>query len=72
MTLITKSELYACSVPRNPQPMLARLDTSKAASLLASLGASKGGKARAQTLSPEERSDIAEKAANSRWNNKGK
>lgn len=34
------------------------------------LGGLKGGKARAKKLSPKERSDIARKAANKRWNKK--
>jgi hypothetical protein len=39
-----------------------------AAVALSKLGASKGGKARAQKLSPEERSRIAKRAAETRWN----
>jgi len=31
-------------------------------------GGEKGGKARAETLSPERRSEIAKRAAQSRWN----
>ena len=34
---------------------------------LSSLGASKGGLARAASLTPEERSAIARRAANARW-----
>lgn len=34
---------------------------------LGRLGGQKGGKARAEKLSPEQRSEIARKAANSRW-----
>lgn len=34
---------------------------------LGRLGGKKGGKARAAKLSPQERSDIAKKAAKSRW-----
>jgi len=37
------------------------------AQYLAGLGASKGGKARADALSPEERKEIARKAAEARW-----
>lgn len=40
---------------------------SKAARALSQLGASKGGKARAATLSPEQRSEIASAAAKARW-----
>jgi len=39
----------------------------KAAQTLSKLGASKGGKARARTLSPEQRKAIAQKAAKARW-----
>jgi hypothetical protein len=39
----------------------------KAAQILSKLGASKGGKARAQSLSPERRKAIAQKAAKARW-----
>ncbi len=39
-----------------------------AAVALGKLGASKGGKARAAALSPKERSEIARKAAEKRWN----
>jgi hypothetical protein len=38
-----------------------------AAVALSKLGASKGGKARAQSLSKKERADIAKKAARARW-----
>jgi hypothetical protein len=67
MVFITKSELYACSVHNTPPHLLARFDASKAASMLSALGASKGGKARAESLTPEERKGIAKKAANARW-----
>ena len=70
MTIISKSEMFACSVHNTPPHMLARFDASKAASILSALGASKGGKARAQSLTPEKRSEIAEKAAETRWSNK--
>ncbi len=35
------------------------------------LGGLKGGKARAEKLTPEQRSKIAKKAANARWSKKG-
>lgn len=41
--------------------------TSEHAKTLSNLGAAKGGKARAERLSPEERSEIARRAAESRW-----
>ena len=39
-----------------------------AAVALGRLGGKKGGKARAQNLSPEQRREIAQKAAATRWN----
>jgi hypothetical protein len=39
----------------------------KAAQILSKLGASKGGKERAKTLTPERRKEIARKAAETRW-----
>jgi hypothetical protein len=41
--------------------------TSEHAKALSDLGASKGGKARAEALSPVERSEIARRAAEARW-----
>jgi hypothetical protein len=41
-----------------------------AAAALGRLGGLKGGKARAESLTPEERSDIARKAAAARWKSK--
>ena len=41
-----------------------------AAVALGRLGGLKGGKARAAKLSPEERKEIAKKAANARWREK--
>ena len=46
-------------------------DASAAARQLAALGASKGGRARAASLSPEERSRIARSAAQARWTKAG-
>ena len=45
-------------------------DTGKnpAAVALGRLGGAKGGKARAANLTPEQRSKIAQKAAQARWN----
>jgi len=40
---------------------------SEAARVLSKLGASKGGNARAKSLSPARRKAIAEKAARARW-----
>lgn len=45
---------------------------SEAAKEFSKLGASKGGKARAKKLSPEERSEIARRAVEARWEKAGK
>jgi hypothetical protein len=42
-------------------------EVSKAAKTLSRLGSSKGGLARAERMSPEQRREIAQKAANARW-----
>ena len=42
-------------------------DKNPAAVALGRLGGLKGGKARAKALSPEQRSEIAKKAARARW-----
>lgn len=42
-------------------------EKNRAAVELGRLGGRKGGKARAEKLTPEERSEIARKAANTRW-----
>jgi hypothetical protein len=42
-------------------------EKNPAAVALGKLGASKGGKARAEKLTPEVRSTIAKKAAQARW-----
>lgn len=50
------------------EPPQAAPDTrNPAAVALAALGASKGGKARAKSLSPQKRRAIARKAAEARW-----
>jgi len=45
-------------------------DKNPAAVMLGRLGGLKGGKARAESLSPKRRSDIAKKAAKARWKKK--
>ncbi len=45
-------------------------EKSEAARLLGRLGGRKGGKARAEKLSPERRKEIARKAAKARWEKK--
>ncbi|MHB1425851.1 MAG: hypothetical protein ACYC3I_22015 [Gemmataceae bacterium] len=42
------------------------------AKALSALGAAKGGRARANTLTPEERQEIAKRAAKARWEKAGK
>lgn len=79
MIFVTKQEMYTCSVQRTGLNMPARfqkdtpivparLDTaSRDAKALSDLGASKGGHARAKSLSSNKLSKIAKKAANARW-----
>lgn len=45
-------------------------EKNKAAQELGRLGGKKGGKARAEKLTPERRSEIARKAARARWDKK--
>jgi len=54
------------ALPVEPKP-----EKNKAAQELGRLGGLKGGAARAQKLTAEERSEIAKKAANARWGRKG-
>jgi len=51
-------------------PPLSPAARSAIAALLGSRGGKKGGKARAESLSPERRAEIAKKAADARWSNK--
>jgi len=54
--------------PRKPIPFpAAKKIKNPAAVALGKLGGMKGGNARAKKLSPEERSEIAQKAAKARW-----
>jgi hypothetical protein len=64
---------------RNPTPALSQAEIfaraiaegkNPGAVYLSSLGASKGGKARAKSLSAERRSEIARKAGKNRWKNR--
>lgn len=52
-------------VPKEEPPQ--EREKNPAAVALGKLGASKGGKARAEKLSDEERKEIARKAAEARW-----
>ncbi len=54
---ITESEDFGKKKPQN----------NPAAVMLGRLGGQKGGKARAKSLTPERRKEIAKKAAASRW-----
>jgi hypothetical protein len=54
-----------------PQPEPPR-QKNPHAQALAALGASKGGKARAASLSAAKRKQIAQEAARARWHDKGK
>ena len=47
-------------------------EKNQAAVELGRLGGKKGGKARAESLTPEQRSEIAKKAAMNRWGTKTK
>lgn len=49
------------------EPASKKSEKNKAAQELGRLGGLKGGKARAAKLTPEERSEIARKAAQKRW-----
>jgi hypothetical protein len=45
---------------------------SEAARVLSKLGASKGGRERAKSLTPQQRRNIAQQAAKARWANREK
>jgi hypothetical protein len=53
-------------IPKEEPPQ--EREKNPAAVALGKLGASKGGRARAEKLSDEERREIARKAAKARWN----
>ena len=46
---------------------MSKTEISKAAKTLSKLGASKGGLARAEKMPPEQRQEIAQRAASARW-----
>jgi hypothetical protein len=52
-------------------PIVEKPEKNQAAVELGRLGGKKGGKARAASLTPERRKEIAKKAAETRWGNKG-
>jgi hypothetical protein len=55
--------------PEQPQPMTTD-GKNPAAVALGRLGGLKGGKARASKMTPEQRKEIAQKAAKARWSTK--
>ena len=55
-----------------PQPVHTPIQINWAAAALGRLGGLKGGPARAKKLSPKKRSQIAQKAAKTRWAGKAK
>lgn len=56
----------------SPEPATAPPEKNPAAVALGKLGGRKGGKARAEALSPEQRKEIASRAARARWEKKEK
>jgi hypothetical protein len=58
--------------PKSTSEQPANPDPSEIAKAFSSLGASKGGLARAKSLSPERRSEIARSAVEARWEKAGK
>lgn len=56
--------------PENKEDKLSTEGKNPNAVALGRLGGLKGGKARANKLTPEQRSEIAKKAAQKRWGNK--
>jgi hypothetical protein len=54
-------------MPRKPKPDTAEPEVADAARTLGKRSGSKGGKARAAALTPEQRSEIARHAVNARW-----
>ena len=70
---VTAFRVFEQVVSEEPQPEeesqpLTEDGQNAAAVALGKLGGKKGGKARAAKLSPERRSEIARKAAETRWN----
>jgi len=55
-------------IPKEDKPP--EREKNPAAVALGKLGASKGGKARAEKLSAKKRKEIAKKAAEARWHNR--
>ena len=55
---------------KEPEPVLTPEGKNAAAVALGRLGGKKGGKARAESLTPEQRKEIGRKAAQARWSKK--
>jgi len=66
------NELAARVVARATGQPAKKKRKNPAAVALGRLGGAKGGKARAKALSPKQRSEIARKAADTRWGNNKK
>ena len=79
-TDISQLAKYICDITTTEEPSTiecieesiteVRVEKNPAAVALGRLGGLKGGKARAEKLSPKKRSEIAKKAAQSRWSKK--
>ncbi len=63
----TEEEESPTETPESPQELTPE-ERHAAAVALGRLGGKKGGKARAAKLTPEQRTEIAKKAAHVRWN----
>jgi len=71
INLIAAQIVEAATEPSEEKPTEKKKpEKNPAAVTLGRLGGIKGGKARAQKLSPKKRSMIARKAAEARWKNK--
>jgi hypothetical protein len=72
VNLLAASIVKDATEPEEPEKPTKRPEPEKnpAAVALGRLGGLKGGKARAEKLSPERRKEIAKKAAESRWKKK--
>jgi len=77
-TDISQLAKYICDITTTEEPSTidcieepiteVRVEKNPAAVALGRLGGLKGGKARAEKLSPKKRKEIAQKAAKARWN----
>ena len=67
---VTAFNVIQEATAEDDQPTEAPPEKNPAAVALGRLGGLKGGKARAEALTPERRSEIAKKAARARWREK--